>query len=318
MIYDCMIIADRQGKAWDFAYSIYEILNKKSKKFGINEVEFKQFKDGEIKAKIKENVRKTNCFFIHDSSKEPARWFLELALVNEALKNSSANEITDILPYMKFARQDRKDESRTSISSRVVANTIGLYANRVITCELHSPQLQGFYSIPVDNLYTFPIFTEFIKENHKKILENVVVLSPDAGGAVRAKALANRLGINDIAIGYKYRKEAGKVDDFKILGDVNGKNVIMVDDIIDSGGTIITCAKEAREQGAKEIYVCATHGIFTENARDKLVKEVDKLFITNTIPQPEYEGIEIINVERLFADAIYCVNEGTSLSKLFE
>lgn len=152
----CMILADKQGKAWDFAYSIYEILNKKNKKFEINEVEIKRFPDGEIKAKIKENVRKSNCFFIHDSSKNPAEWFLELALVNGALKTSSVNEITNVLPYMKFARQDRKDESRVSISSKVVADVIQLYANRVITCELHAPQIQGFYDIPVDNLYTFP------------------------------------------------------------------------------------------------------------------------------------------------------------------
>lgn len=318
MTYNCMILADRQGKAWDFAYSIYEILNKKNKKFEMNELEIKRFKDGEIKARIKENVRKSNCFFIHDSSKDPADWFLELALVNEALKTSSANEITNVLPYMKFARQDRKDESRVSISGKVVADVTGLYADRVITCELHAPQIQGFYNIPVDNLYTFPVFTNYLKEKHKDFLENLVILSPDVGGAVRARALAGRLGIEDIAIGSKVRKEAGKVAEFKILGDVSGKNALMVDDMIDSGGTIETGAITAREQGAKEIYVIATHGIFSENARERLSKVVDKIMVSNTIPQPEHEKIEVIKLEELFADAINCVNEGKSLSKLFE
>ncbi|MBI5148619.1 ribose-phosphate diphosphokinase [Candidatus Pacearchaeota archaeon] len=314
----CIILAERQGNAWNFAYSVYEKLKNKEDNIVLGEIEIKRFNDGEIKPKIKENVRKANCFFIHDSSKPAAEWFLELALINEAMRNSSAKEITDVLPYFRFARQDRKDESRTSINAKVVANMIDLYANRVITSELHSPQIQGFFKNPADNLYAFPVVIDYLKEKHPEVLENIVIASPDAGGAVRARAFASRLEIEEIVVGYKVRKTAGEVAEFRLLGDVSGKNVLIVDDIIDSGKTLISAANRIELDGGKQVYTYCTHGIFSGDAREKLTSCFDNVFVSDTIPQPVYSGIEVISLVDLFAEAIYRVNNGEPLSQLFE
>ena len=317
MTYECSILADPQGKAWDFAKSIYNILHKKSEKFRLNEVHIKKFRDNEIKVKIAENVRRNNCFFIHDSSKSPADWFLELTLVNEALKNSSANEIIDVLPYMKFSRQDRKDESRVAVNARVLSDAISIYANRVLTIDAHSSQLPSFYRIPFDNLYSSRLLHEYLKTHHPEILQNTIVMSPDAGGTSRARAFASRLGIKDIVIGYKHRKLEGDIDDFKIVGDIKGKNILIVDDMIDSGNTLreaLKCLKEIEKD--KKVYAYCTHGLFTEG-RERISNEFDLVFVTNSIPQPDHNKIEIIPLDELFAEAIYRTNEGLSLSELF-
>jgi len=314
---DCMLVADPNGKSWEFALDIYKNLKKKSEKFHLNEVHVQRFRDGEIKTKIKDNVRQKKCFFIHDSSKNPAEWFLELLLVNETLKNSSAYEVNDVLPYLKFSRQDRKDESRVPISARVVADCISVYASRIITSDVHSPQIQGFYRIPFDNLYTFSTILGYLKNNHPEILENLVIMSPDAGGADRAKSFAKRLGTEEFVVGYKHRKVAGEVAEFKLLGDVKDKNVLIIDDMIDSGNSLVEAAKKTKEQGAKKVFAYATHGLFNENAREKLSKELDKTFVSNSIPQQDYENIETISLVDLFSEAIYRTNEGLSLSELF-
>jgi len=314
---DCMLIANPNGKAWEFALEIYKTLKKKSEKFHINEMHVQKFRDNEVKTKIKDNVRQKKCFFIHDSSKNPSEWFLELLLVNETLKNSSAYEVNDILPYLKFSRQDRKDESRVPISARVVADCISQYASRVITADVHSPQIQGFYRIPFDNLYTSPVIMSHLKNNHPEILENLVIMSPDAGGADRAKSFAKRMGTEYFVIGYKYRKTAGEVTEFKLLGDVNEKNVLIIDDMIDSGNSLVEASKKAKEHGSKKVYAYATHGLFSENAKEKLTKEFDRIFVSNSIPQQNYENIESVSLVDLFSEAIYRTNEGLSLSELF-
>jgi ribose-phosphate pyrophosphokinase len=318
VMYKCSILADPEGKAWDFAYSIYENLRKKSDKFEMNEVRVKRFRDGEIKVKIKENIRRKNCFFIHDSSKQPAEWLMELIFVNEAMKNSSANEIINVLPYTKFSRQDRKDESRVAVNAKALADVICLYANRVLTVDAHFTQIQGFYRIPLDNLYSSNVLLDYLKAKHKDFLGNIVVMSPDAGGASRAKAFATKLGIKDIVIGYKYRKSEGEVNEFKIIGEVAGKNVLIVDDIVDSGNTLIEAARKLREEGAKKVYAYCTHGVFSKNAREKISKELDLMIVSNSIPQPKHEKIEVVPLNDFFTEAIYRTSEGFSLSELFE
>ena len=194
MDYKCSILANPEGQAWSFATKIYETLQQRSNNFEMNRVTIKHFRDGECKPKIELNVRKKNCFFIHDSNLKPADWMLQLLLINEALHNSSSHEVVNVLPYLKFSRQDRKDESRTSQSAKALVSIIDPYANRGLTIDLHNPAIQGFYNIPFDNLYSSPTVAKHLREHHANILEDLVVMSPDAGGAARARAFAKKLG----------------------------------------------------------------------------------------------------------------------------
>ncbi len=310
------LIADPESNAWQYAVDIHEKLKERSKRFQLGRIDIKRFRDGEIKPKIGRNVRKKDCFFIHDSSKRPADWFLELALINHTLKNSSANEVVDVLPYIRFMRQDRKDESRVPLSSRVVADSIGNYADRVLTIDMHNPSTQGCYGIPVDNLHSFPTVVAYLKRKQPTLLENMVVMSTDAGGAARATAFAKRIGHEDIAIGVKKRPAAGEVGSVKVIGDVAGRDVFIIDDIIDSGNTLVTAANAARAAGAKKVYVYCTHGLFTEGT-EKITKACDAIFVGDTIKQTQ-PGVNAISFVPLFAEAIYRVSSGPSLSALFK
>jgi len=186
MSYKCSIIANPEGKAWDFATKIYEHLREQSDNFELNKVTIKRFRDDECKPKIEHNVRKQNCFFIHDSNLLPPDWHLQLHLINETMHNSSSHEVVDVLPYLKFSRQDRKDESRTSQSAKALTNIIEPYADRILTVDVHNPAIQGFYNIPFDNLYSFPTIVKHLRDYYPTTLEDLVIMSPDAGGAARA------------------------------------------------------------------------------------------------------------------------------------
>jgi|SRR3989344_2572778 len=316
--YKCSIIANPEGNAWSFALEVYKRLRVRNKKYELNEVSVKVFRDGEIKPKIKDNVRRKNCFFIHDSSLEPAEWFLQLALINEALRNSSSQEISDVLPYLRFTRQDRKDESRVPVSSRMVADVVSFYADRLLTLDVHNPSISGFYSVPFDNLYSFKTVVKYLKKKHKEFLENVVIMSPDAGGAARAQSFARRINIEEIAVGYKTRKKAGEVSDLKITGDVKGKNVLIVDDILDSGNTLIKAYNSAKKAGADKIGAYCTHGLFTEGV--KKMGCLDLLVVGDSFPNPALKETkaEVVSFAPLFAEAIYRINKGESLSALFD
>jgi len=319
VIHKCSILADPDSPGWEFAEKIYNELRMKSDLFELNKVHIKRFKDGEIKPKIELNVRERYCFFIHDSNSKPSDWFLELALINQALVNSSAYKVINVLPYLKFSRQDRKDESRVPISAKVIADVIGLYANRVLTLDVHNLAIQGFYDtkIPFDSLYSFPTVITYLKKHHPEIIDNLVIMSTDAGGAQRAKMFAKCLGIKDIAVGYKNREKAGEVEKLKVLGDVENKNVLIIDDMVDSGGTLIKAANEIRSQGANKVYAYATHGLFTKGHKE-VTDCFDKLFIADTIKQQPVINAEIISFIPLFAEAIYRISEGESLSELFK
>lgn len=318
-IHKCTILANPEGSGWTYAEKIQNLLKFQGFDFELNPIHIKRFRDGEIKPKIELNVRKRNCFFIHDSSTDSRDWFLELSLINESLKNSAAQEIIDVLPYLKFSRQDRKDESRVPISARVVADTISLYANRVLTIDVHNPAIQGFYKIPFDNLYAFPSAINYLKENHQEILSDIVIMSTDAGGAPRAKAFAKKIGTSDIAIGYKSREKANEVESLKILGDVQGKNVMIIDDMIDTGNTLVAASNSARDAGAKKVYTYCTHGLFTLGIK-KVSDNFDMLFIGDTVKPKESvpDNVKVISFIPLFAEAIFRTSEGMSLSELFD
>jgi ribose-phosphate pyrophosphokinase len=316
-----LILANPKGNAWDFAHRVYQKLNSNSKrerKYELGEIEIKKFNDGEIFIRILTNVRKRACFFIHDSSMLPQDWLVSLAQINDALMRSSARKVNNVLPYMKYARQDRMTDPRTPISSTVLANVINLNAYRVITTDLHNPATTGVYKIPFDNLKAYPAIIEYLKEKYPEFLKNAVIVAPDVGSAERVKSYAKRLNL-DVAIAHKSRKEAGVIDSMTIIGEVEGKNAILVDDMIDTAGTLCKAADVLRKKGAQQIFACATHGLFSKDAKEKIENSaLNKVIITDSIPQKVEGKIEIISLVNLFADTIYRISHGISVSELFQ
>src|SRR3989344_1886534 len=316
-----LILADPNGKAWEFAQKVYQKLNsnpKRERKYHLVEVEITKFNDGEIFTKILENVREKDCYFIHDSSMNPQDWFVSLALLNCALMRSSAGKINDVLPYIKYSRQDRMVDPRTPISARVIADIITLRANRVLTADLHNPASASNYAIPFDNLKAYPVIIKHLKEKYSEFLKNAVVVSPDLGGAVRAKSYAGRLEL-EVVLTDKERKKAGAVEGMTIIGNVEGKNCIIVDDMIDTGGTVIKAAEILKQKGAEEIWAVATHGIFSKDAIEKLNNSpLNKIIVTDSIHQNTDGKIEVVSLADLFAEAIYRISHGLSVSELFK
>jgi len=322
--YQCCILADQKGNAWEFSKQVYESIKRRDggEKFDLVEINFKRFRDGELFLDISKNIRRSNCYFIHDSSKNPSDWFNELVFVNHTLRNSSCQEIIDVLPYLRYSRQDRKDKSRTPISAKVIADIIGLYADKVLTLDVHNPSIQSAYNIPFDYLYSFPTVIEYIEKKHQNFMKNIVVMSPDTGGSKRAESFAKRVHVKDvgIAIGYKTRKKAGEVDGLKIVGDVMDKNVLIIDDIVDSGNTLIKARETLMKEGAKEVAAYCTHALFTEGA-EKVVSGFEFFVVGDSVVNPSFKNlknIEVVSFTELFAEAIYRVNEGKSLSDLLE
>jgi ribose-phosphate pyrophosphokinase len=245
---------------------------------------------------------------------------MELLLCIDALRRSSAKNITAVIPYFGYARQDRKVAPRTSISAKVVSNLItNAGASRIVTVDLHAGQIQGFFDIPVDNLFTTPMFAKYIKKKFKT--KNLICVSPDVGGVQRTRGLATKLKI-DLAIIDKRRPEAGKSEVMNIIGDVKGKNCIIVDDIIDSGGTIVNAVEALKKAGATDVYVFVTHAVLSGEAADKIKKsKIKKLIITDTIDNSlkikNNSKIEVISIAPLMAEAINRISNSTSVSDLF-
>jgi len=316
------IIADLNSDGAYFAKGIYDYLRvKEGRGFSVSLIGLKitNFKDKEFKIKVEENIRGKMCFLIHDSNKEPCRWLSELAFILDALAFSSPQEINIILPYTRFARQDRKDESRVSVNAKVVANLISDYATRGMTIDLHTPQMQEYFSIPFDNLSSMPSLINYLKKNHAGVLQDLVIVSPDLGGGKRAEYLVKRLnsiGIKtEVAFGHKTREKDNEVAKTIVIGNVEGKNCLIIDDIIDTGNTMAKTAEVLREKGAKKIFAFATHGLFTEGI-EKL-KVFDKLLIGDTMKVPADGNLEVVSFINLFGEAIYRTVSGESLSVLF-
>ena len=281
----------------------------------------KKFADGEIYVEINENIRGNSIFIIQSISSPANDNLMELLLCIDALKRSSAKNITAVIPYFGYARQDRKVVPRTSISAKLVSNLITKAgADRVVTVDLHAGQIQGFFDIPVDNLFTTPIFARHIKKNVKS--NNVICVAPDAGGTERARALGKLLDVG-LAIVDKRRPAPGKSQVMNVIGNVKGKTCIIVDDIIDSGGTIVNAAKALKDRGAKEVYVYITHGVLTGEAARKIkTSSIKKLVITDTIDNSEksnkFNNIEVLSIANLMGEAIKRISNSTSVSDLFK
>jgi ribose-phosphate pyrophosphokinase len=280
----------------------------------------KRFSDGEIYVEINENIRGNSVFVIQSTSNPANDNLMELLLCIDALRRSSAKNITAVIPYYGYARQDRKVVPRTSISAKVVANLItNAGASRVVTVDLHAGQIQGFFDMPVDNLFTTPLFARYIKKKLKN--KKLICVSPDVGGVQRTRGLATKIKA-DLAIIDKRRPKPGKSQVMNIIGDVKGKTCIIVDDIIDSGGTIVNAVDALKKSGATEVYVFITHAVLSGDATNKIKKsKIKKLIITDTIDNSQKiknnNKIEVLSISSLMAEAIKRISNSTSVSDLF-
>ena len=281
----------------------------------------RKFSDGEIYIEINENIRGNSIFIIQGISSPANDNLMELLLCIDALKRSSAKNITAVIPYFGYARQDRKVVPRTSISAKLVSNLITKAgADRIVTVDLHAGQIQGFFDIPVDNLFSTPIFARHIKRKIKS--KNLICVAPDVGGVERTRALGRKLDVG-LAIIDKRRPAPGKSQVMNVIGNVKGKTCIITDDIIDSGGTIVNAADALIKRGAKEVYVYVTHGVLSGEAVEKIKKsKIKNLVVTDTIDNSDKvkksRNIEVLSISNLLAEAMKRISNSTSVSDLFK
>ena len=281
----------------------------------------RKFSDGEIYIEINENIRGNSIFIIQAISSPANDNLMELLLCIDALKRSSAKNITAVIPYFGYARQDRKVVPRTSISAKLVSNLITKAgADRIVTVDLHAGQIQGFFDIPVDNLFSTPIFARHIKRKIKS--KNLICVAPDVGGVERTRALWRKLDVG-LAIIDKRRPSPGKSQVMNVVGNVKGKTCIITDDIIDSGGTIVNATDALIKIGAKDVYVYVTHGVLSGEAIEKIKKsKIKNLVITDTIDNSDKvkkaRNIEVLSISNLLAEAMKRISNSTSVSDLFK
>ena len=285
----------------------------------LTKASIKKFSDEEIFVEVNENVRGQDVYVIQSTSKPANDNLVELLVCIDALKRSSAKQITAVIPYFGYARQDRKPGPRTPISAKLVANLITKSgADRVLTIDLHAGQIQGFFDIPVDNLYAAPILLEDIKKNYD--LDRTVIISPDVGGVVRARYIANRLNIG-LAIVDKRREAANISEVLNIIGDVKEKNCILIDDIVDTGGTLTNAGEALLNVGAKTVSAYVSHGVLSGNALEKIKRSVlTEIVTTNTISSllsEDKNKIRRLSVAPLIAEAVKRIDNHSSVSSLF-
>ncbi len=279
-------------------------------------IDVRKFSDGEIWVKFMENIRGRDVYIVQ-STHPPAENLMELLITIDAAKRASATKVTAVIPYFGYARQDRKDQPRVSISAKLVANLITVAgADRVITMDLHAAQIQGFFDIPFDHLYASPIFTGLFKDLPK----DLVVVSPDIGGIKLARSYAKRLDAGLVVID-KRRPKHNQVEAMNIIGDVNGKNILLVDDLIDTGGTFVAAVNTLKEKGAKEIFGAVTHPLLSGDAIKKIEDSaITKLYVTDSIPLKNELSKKIVvrTASGLLAEAIVRSHRNESISSLFE
>lgn len=281
----------------------------------LSKAEVKRFSDGEISVQISESVRGRDVFIIQSTGAPSNDNLMELLIMTDALRRSSASSITAVVPYFGYARQDRKAAPRVPITARLVADmyeTAGI--NRVVTIDLHAGQIQGFFGIPVDNLYGSIIFQEYIQSKNFK---NPVIASPDIGGVARARYFAEKLGLEMVIVD-KRREKANEAEVMNIIGDVAGKNVIMIDDMVDTAGTMVKGAAALKAKGAASVMACATHGVLSGKAYENLKNDaLDELVISNSLVTVPMKKIKVLSVAPLFAEVIRRVYHNESVNSLF-
>lgn len=286
----------------------------------LGDADVRKFSDGEIFVRINESVRGRDVFLVQSTCAPAEEHLIEMMIMVDALKRASANSVTAIMPYFGYARQDRTSEPRVPITAKLVANLLTKSGiDRVVTMNLHAGQIQGFFDIPVDNLYSSPVFEEYFRENGM-FGDDYIVVSPDAGGVARARAYSKLLGTS-LAIVDKRREKANVAEAMHVIGDVAGKKVILVDDMIDTAGTLTQAAKACIEHGATEVYASAAHGVLSGPAIERIIESpLKKVIITDTIPfgkQKQVSKLEVLSVAPLLAEAITRIYQKESISSLF-
>lgn len=305
MNYEYVLVAGRSNP--ELAKKIAEHLNKP-----LFPVDILQFQDGEIQVYFNDTIRGKNVFIIQPTF-SPADNIMELLIMIDAAKRASARNIVAVVPYFGYARQDRKDKPRTSIGAKLMCNLLtAAGVTRIITMDLHADQIQGFFEIPVDHLFASNVFIPYVKSMD---LDNICIASPDTGGTKRASTYAKALDC-DLVIGYKHREKQNEVASLQVIGDVKGKNVIIVDDIIDTAGTLCKAAARIKEMGAKSVRAICAHGLFSGPAVDRINDSVlEEVMVTDTIPlRRECSKIKVVSVSKLMAEVIQAVLDDTSIS----
>ena len=295
----------------EFAKSVARYLS-----IPLSEATIKRFSDGEISVQINESVRGKDVFIVQSTCAPANANLMELLIMTDALRRSSASTITAIIPYFGYARQDRKAAPRVPISAKLVANLIETAGiDRVVTVDLHAGQIQGFFNIPVDNLYGSIVFKDYIQ---RKNLKNPIIASPDIGGVARARAFAKNFDL-DIVIIDKRRERANESEVMNIIGDVDGKDVILIDDMIDTAGTIVKAASALKKNGANSVMAFCTHPVLSGPAYDRIENgELDELVVTDTIPlKKESPKIKVLSVAKLFSEVIRRIYHNESVNGLF-
>jgi len=278
-----------------------------------------RFSDGEFNFQILENVRGSDVFIIQPTCPPSDRHLMELLIMIDTFVRASAARVTAVVPYFGYARSDKKDRPRVPIAARLVANLITTAgANRILTVDLHASQIQGFFDIPVDHLYAAPVFIGYYQEHP---LPNLTVVAPDTGGAERARAYAKRLDA-ELALCDKRREKANVAEVMNVVGDVRGRNCLIVDDMCDTGGSLTKVARALRDAGAERIHACFTHPVFSGRAVEQLAQsDIEKVIVTNTIPLRDHacelDKIKVLSIAPLLAKAIKSIHEETSVSSLF-
>jgi ribose-phosphate pyrophosphokinase len=334
-VHKCMLLAPREiiyedsretTYAWEYAQGIFEELQKNNNGFELNPIDIKVFANGERRPQIEYNVRKRNAFVVFDPNAYPSDCIVDILLINQALAKSQTQEIIDVFPFMPYLRQDRKDRPRVPISARALARVIQLDGDRVITIDAHNRAIDGMYDIPFENLIPYPTFARYLKSNQEELeildgLENLILASPDKGGAERVDECAEKLDVYETIIGDKKRKRAGEIDRLRITEKVEGKNVMIIDDMIDKGGTGQRAKEEFKELGAKKVFIFVTAGLFTKGLEYAL-QGFDRAYVADTRRLPKGQEIpknlRIVPYKPLFAEAIYRTSEGRGISELFK
>ena len=278
----------------------------------------KPFPDGETFVKIEENVRGEDVFVVQSTSPPTNHYLMELFIMIDALRRASAARITAVLPFYGYARQDRKDQPRVPITAKLVANLlVAAGANRILTMDLHAQQIQGFFDIPVDHLYAAPVMYEYLKSTR---LRNLVVVSPDVGGLKMAYAYSQVMGAG-LAIVAKRRKSASEVESMAVIGEIRGKDALLVDDLTETAGTLTTAAGLIKQKGAKKIVACVSHAILNKMGIERLRKSpIDELVTTDTVLRPAIRGVKVVtlSVAGLLGEAIKRIHSNSSVTSLFE
>ena len=288
-------------------------------KVKVCEADIKRFSDGEISVQIKENIRGRDVFIVQPTCPPQNDNLMELLILIDAARRASAERITAVIPYYGYARQDRKDQPRVPITAKLVANLITVAgAHRVLTMDLHADQIQGFFDIPVDHLYAAPVFIKYFKS---KKLEDFVLMSPDVGGIKAARALANRMGVPFGGVD-KRRIDATHTEVMNVMGEVEGKNVIIVDDMTSTAGSLTQAAKAIKAKGAKKIYAGITHAVLCDPALERIkASAIEELAVSNSIPLKDSERgcskIKVLSVADLLGEAILRIHRSESVSSLF-